>query len=596
METWKLIYNEALAADILSHREYLLLRQTPLMLSYDSSTYTYMSHTMSHDLHYLSIADAARLIAAKELSPVELTRAYLARIDVLNPTLHAYISVTADLAMAQAHSAETEILRQGPRSPMHGVPFALKDIYDTAGIPTTGHSQLMRNRVPKANAACTERLLDAGGILLGKLATHEFATGGPSYDLPWPPANNPWLLDRFPGGSSSGAAAAVAAGLAPGAMGSDTGGSVRLPAAFCGLAGMKPTYGRVSKRGVLPLSWTLDTCGPLAWTVEDCAIMLQVISGHDPLDPGSANTPVPDYRTGIVQGITGKRIGLVRHFYERDATADSSMIEGMNAAVDVFQQLGAKVVDVELPSLSAFQACNRIISMSESFAIHKHTLVNQPEDYGSVTRYRVFPGAMCSAADYLAALRQQRELITQTQAVLDTVDVLLTATIYGPAPVQASLRAESNFSHPPLTNPFNLTQLPAISICNGYSEAGLPLAMQIAGRRFDETTCFAVAHAYEQSTPWRERRPAFVKPTTATTVSDPKVSSNRQSNKSTHLTDYAAMSQRLELGLDDAQLQALAEAMPHVDTMIANLKRGRSYTEEPSLIFRHTNSDTSEGK
>jgi aspartyl-tRNA(Asn)/glutamyl-tRNA(Gln) amidotransferase subunit A len=549
---------------------------------------------MSHDLHYLSIAEASRLIAAKELSPVELTRAYLERIEALNAKLHAYITVTADLAMHQARAAEKDITSQGPRSPMHGIPFALKDIYDTAGIATTGHSRLTRDRVPEANAACTERLLDAGGILLGKLATHEFATGGPSYDLPWPPANNPWLLDRFPGGSSSGAGAAVAAGLAPGAMGSDTGGSVRLPAAYCGLAGMKPTFGRVSKRGVLPLAWSLDNCGPLTWTVEDCAIMLQIIAGYDPLDPSSANYPVPDYRDGIEEGIAGMRIGLVRHFYERDAAAEPAVIDAMNAAVDVLQALGAEVVEVELPSLDLFQACNRIMTMSEAFAIHEHSLRHRPEDYGAVTRYRILPGAMISAADYLAALRQQRECAAQTLAVLDAVDVLLTATTFGPAPVQAAMRAEANFARPPLTNPFNLAQLPAITICNGYSEEGLPLAMQIAGRRFDEAMCFQVARAYEKATPWRDRRPQLLEPETESAVANPRASNGGQ-HESAQRADYEAMSQRLELGLDAAQFRDLAEAMPHVEAMIDRLRRDRPYTEEPSLIFRYVDSDAGEG-
>jgi aspartyl-tRNA(Asn)/glutamyl-tRNA(Gln) amidotransferase subunit A len=550
---------------------------------------------MSHEFYYLSIAEASRLMATKELSPIELTRAYLDRIDALDAKLHAYITVTADLAIDQARAAEKDILSQGPRSPMHGIPFALKDIYDTAGIATTGHSRLTRDRVPEANAACTERLLDAGGILLGKLATHEFATGGPSYDLPWPPANNPWLLDRFPGGSSSGAGAAVAAGLAPGAMGSDTGGSVRLPAAYCGLAGMKPTFGRVSKRGVLPLSWSLDNCGPLTWTVEDCAIMLQIIAGYDPLDPSSARYPVPDYRAGIEEGISGMRIGLVRHFYERDATAEPAVIDAMNAAVEVLRNLGAEVVEVELPSLDLFQACNRIITMSEAFAIHEHSLTHRPEDYGAVTRYRILPGAMMSAADYLAALRQQRECAAQTLAVLQAVDVLLTATIFGPAPVQATMRAEANFARPPLTNPFNLAQLPALTICNGYSEAGLPLAMQIAGRRFDEATCFKVARAYEKATPWRDRRPQLLEPETETAGVDPRASGDGQHEEAARHADYAAMAQRLELGLDEAQFRDLVEAMPHVEVMIDRLRRDRPYTEEPSLIFRYADSDAGEG-
>jgi aspartyl-tRNA(Asn)/glutamyl-tRNA(Gln) amidotransferase subunit A len=357
---------------------------------------------------------------------------------------------------------------------------------------------------------------------------------------------------------------------------------------------MKPTFGRVSKRGILPLSWSLDNAGPLTWTVEDCAIMLQVVAGHDPLDLSSANWPVPDYRAGLEGGISGMRIGLVRHFYERDVIADASVIDAMNAAVDVLRDLGAEVVDVELASLAQFQACNRIITMAEAFAMHEHSLVHRPQDYGAVTRYRVLPGAMLTAADYLAALRQQRECTAQTLAVLDTVDVLLTATIYGPAPVQATMQAEANFSRPPLTNPFNLTQVPAISICNGYSEEGLPLAMQIAGRPFDEATCFNVAHAYEKATPWRDRRPQLREPQTETAVADPRAPIRGQHADASHRAEYAAICQRLNLHLDDAQFHDLVEAMPHVEAMLDRLRRDRPYTEEPSLIFRYAESDAAE--
>jgi len=285
----------------------------------------------------------------------------------------------------------------------------------------------------------------------------------------------------------------------------------------------------------------------------------------------------------------------VRHFYERDAMADPAVIDAMNAAVEVLQNLGAEVVEVELPSLDLFQACNRIMTMSEAFAIHEHSLTHRPEDYGAVTRYRILPGAMISAAEYLAALRQQRECAAKTLAILDGVDVLLTATIFGPAPVQAAMRAEANFARPPLTNPFNLAQLPALTVCNGYSEEGLPLAMQIAGRRFDEATCFKVARAYEKATPWRERRPQLLEPEVETAGVDPRASGDGQHEEAARRADYMAMTQRLELGLDEAQFRDLVEAMPHVETMIDRLRRDRPYTEEPSLIFRYTDSDAGEG-
>jgi aspartyl-tRNA(Asn)/glutamyl-tRNA(Gln) amidotransferase subunit A len=315
---------------------------------------------MTDELCFLTVAEAARRIAKRDLSPVELTDAYLARVATHDGVLRSYIRVTPEAALAAARQAEAEIMGGGPRGPLHGIPFALKDIFDSAGLPTTGHSARCVDNIAVEDAETTARLKAAGAVPLGKLATHEFATGGPSWDLPFPPARNPWDLTRFPGGSSSGSGVAVAAGLAPGAMGSDTGGSIRLPAAFCGTAGLKPSYGRVSKRGVLPLSYTLDNAGPLAWTVEDCAILLQAIAGHDPRDPASADLPVPDYRAELRNGINGLRIGLVRHWYETDRRASDPTIAAMDAAVSVLRGLGAEVREVTLHPLAAYQATMRV--------------------------------------------------------------------------------------------------------------------------------------------------------------------------------------------------------------------------------------------
>src|SRR5213080_603947 len=267
---------------------------------------------------YLTIADAARLIEKRELSPVELVDSRLDRIARLDGKLHSFIRVLADDARRDARAAEAEIAAGRYRGPLHGIPIGLKDIYETAGVATTGHSKVMQDHVPTEDAFSVKRLRAAGAIIMGKLATHEFALGGPSFDLPWPPARNPWDTGRFTGGSSSGTGAAVAAGLVLGGTGSDTGGSIRGPAAFCGLAGIKPTYGLISRMGILPLAFSLDHAGPLAWTAEDNAIMLQAMAGHDPADPGSADHPVPDYRAALQRDAKGLRIGLVRHFYERD--------------------------------------------------------------------------------------------------------------------------------------------------------------------------------------------------------------------------------------------------------------------------------------
>ena len=538
---------------------------------------------MTKPLHQLSIAECAREIASGAVSPVELTEACLSVIDTHNSEVNAFLDVTADLARDQARAAEEEIRRIGPRSPMHGVPFALKDIYDTRGIATTGHSALYRQRIPLEDSACTERLYGAGAVLLGKLATHEFATGGPAYDLPWPPASNPWLLDRFPGGSSSGSGAAVATGMVPGALGSDTAGSIRLPAAFCGVAGLKPTYGRVSKRGVLPLSWTLDTCGPLTWTVEDAAIMLQIIAGHDPLDPCTVQRCVPDYTAALREDLKGMRIGIVRHFYEQDSPADGATVAAMEDAIKVLQGLGATLVDIVLPPLADYQAATRTIIVSEAFAIHRENLLSNPELYGAVTRYRIMPGALVAAADYSNALRFQRMLAEKTFHAMSSVDALLTATTYGPAPVQSQMRAEANFSKPPLTNPFNAAQLPALSVCNGYSLEGLPLAMQIVGRPFDEATVLHIGHAYERATNWRDRRPAFKHPENYLEPVAPGAKLKTVDSRA--LEHYRARIETQDMQLDEQQLADLTEAMPHLEAMIARIPKDPGFEAVPSAVF-----------
>ncbi len=545
---------------------------------------------MPSELHFLSIAECARLIEARELSPVELTQAFLARIEELNPVLNAFITVTAEQAMDRARAAEAEVMGSGPRGPLHGVPYALKDIYDTGGIRTTGHSALLADRVPEADSACAARLAAAGGVLLGKLATHEFATGGPAFDLPWPPARNPWLLDRFPGGSSSGAGAAVAAGLAPGALGSDTGGSIRLPAAFCGLAGIKPTYGRVSKRGVLPLSWTLDNCGPLTWTVEDSAILLQVIAGFDPADPSTVNRPVPDLLAGLDDGVAGLRIGVVHDFYGPDSGISEDVQRAMQASLEVLRELGAHVVDVTLPSIADYQACYRAIMMSEAFAIHAEDLRRNPEKYSAVTRFRVLPGVLLSAEDYAAGLRLQSALAARTREAMRGLDGLVTATIYGAAPVQAAMAPEGSFLNPPLTNPFNIAQLPAMNVCNGFSADGLPLGMQVVCGPFEEATVLRIARAYEAATPWRDGRPGLREPQAEHAPSAASFSlAGMDAEAVAHCRAAAA---RADLTLDDAQLAGLCLALPHVDRVRARLPRGRDYADAPATVFRHNGSLT----
>ncbi|MBO0737633.1 MAG: amidase, partial [Alphaproteobacteria bacterium] len=296
---------------------------------------------MPDELAFLTIAEAARLIERKQLSPVELTTALIRRSEALDPQLNAYLLLTAERALDQARAAERDIMAGGYRGPMHGIPFALKDIYSTAGLRTTGHSKICLDTVPSMDATTVGKLYEAGAVLTGKLATHEFAHGGPSFDLPWPPARNPWNRDHFTGGSSSGSGAAVAAGLVPGALGSDTGGSIRGPAALCGVVGLKPTYGLVSRHGVYANSFSFDHAGPMTWTVEDCAIMLQAIAGHDPNDPASATHPVPNYRAALSRDLKGLRIGVLHHLHEDDCPLTTETSAALQEAFGVLRSLGA---------------------------------------------------------------------------------------------------------------------------------------------------------------------------------------------------------------------------------------------------------------
>src|ERR1700686_1443972 len=350
---------------------------------------------------FLTIAEAARLIEKKELSPVELVDSRLDRIARLDGKLNSFIRVLGDEARRDARAAEAEISAGEYRGPLHGIPIGLKDIYETAGVATTGHSKVMQDHVPKADACSVKRLREAGAIVMGKLATHEFALGGPSFDLPWPPARNPWDPSRFTGGSSSGPGASVAAGLVLGGPGSDTGGSIRGPAAYCGLAGLKPTYGLISRMGILPLAFSLDHAGPMAWTAEDCAIMLQAMAEHDPADPASANRPIPDYRAATEGPVKGLRIGLIRHFYEEDNEANAATRAAIATAAQTLEGLGCTVREMTLSPLADWAACGMAIMQCEAYAIHEANLRTRFTDYGEIFRGRMALAGLVTGADYV---------------------------------------------------------------------------------------------------------------------------------------------------------------------------------------------------
>ncbi len=454
-----------------------------------------------------TIAEAAQQIAARTLSPVELTQHCLDRIAAEDPALHSFILVTPERALADARAAEARIMRGEGRGPLDGIPIAHKDIYGTAGIATTAHSKLLQGWVPDADATTVRKLAEAGTVMLGKLATHEFAFGGPSFDLPWPPARNPWDIDCFTAGSSSGTGAAVAAGLVLGGTGSDTGGSIRGPSALCGVAGIKPTYGLCSRFGILPLSFSLDHAGPMAWTVEDCAILLQAMAGYDPQDPASAERPVPDFSAGLHTDAKGLRIGLVRNWHEDDRPISPAVQAGLDGAVAAWTAQGAEVRDVTLPSLFDYQAATFVIIASEAFTLHEPWLRERFNDYGELLRDRMAFGGLFAATDYVQALRRRRELCAATTAAAQGFDLLLTVGAPAEAPRIDAVPKWDNLARPGFTAPFNLTGWPAMCVCSGFGAGGLPVSVQIAARPFQEATLFRAAHAFEQATGFRAKRP-----------------------------------------------------------------------------------------
>ena len=543
---------------------------------------------MTEALHFLTIAEAARRLEARTLSPVALVEALLERIATLNPQLDAFVTLMGRQAREAALRAEAEITAGNYRGPLHGIPFGLKDIYDTAGIPTTGHSRTAMDNVPETDSTVTDRLVAAGGILMGKLSTHEFAHGGPSFDLPWPPARNPWNREHFTGGSSSGSGASIAAGFLFGAMGSDTGGSIRNPAALCGIVGLKPTYGLVSRHGVIPNSYSFDHCGPMTRTVEDCAIMLAAIAGFDPADPASADVAIPDYRAALTGDIQGLRIGVVRHFWEEDLPANAEVRAAMEASLELLEDLGAVCEDVRLLPMQDYYDVKVVIAESELFSVHRKALCERPGDFGVDFLARSLPACLFGGADYVEAQRRRRLQVAAMEPIYETFDVLVTAGPYGPAPRLDSHSTIGFWQKPSIATPFDVTGGPALSLCNGFSESGLPLAMQIIGRPFDETMVLRVADCYEKATRWHQRHPvleAGLTPERPAPYSPPvpAVTLDAASQKV-----IAAQARRAGLTLDDSQLAFLYQAAPDALAMTDRLRQPICWSDEPANVFRFT--------
>lgn len=467
----------------------------------------------ANELAALSIAEAGERIRRRALSPVELTRAYLDRIQASNVELRCYLTILAEQALAAAAAAEREIGSGRYRGPLHGIPIALKDLVMTRGIRTTCGSRILKDWVPEADATVVVRLVAAGAILLGKLNMHEFAYGptgvNPHYGTPV----NPWGRDRMPGGSSSGSGVAVAAGLCAGALGTDTGGSVRIPASLCGIVGLKPTYGRVSRAGVVPLAWSLDHIGPMTRTVTDAALLLQALAGHDPADPSTAAVEVPDYRRASEADPRGLRVGVVREvFFEHLHPDVRAAVEG---AVRALEGLGIRVEEIRLPRLHHAGPATFAIITAESMAYHEPYLKTRAAEYGADVRARLLTGQFVLATQYLKAQRARQVLRAEVDGALSRVDALLLPTTPIPAPrtdereaTVDGVREDVRAWLTRCTRPINLTGHPALSLPCGLTGEGLPVGLQLVGRHFDEATLLRLGRAYEAVSPLRDRRPS----------------------------------------------------------------------------------------
>ena len=450
----------------------------------------------------LSISQMASGLRSGAVKSEQLVGDALSRVDTNDSRVHAFVRLNAESALNQARAADARWREIGADALplLHGIPVAVKDIYDLAGQPTTCHSRLRLDHVAEEDADSVKRLKAAGAIVLGKLATHEFALGGPSFDLPFPPARNPWNLAHIPGGSSSGSAAAVAAGYTRLALGSCTGGSIRIPAAWCGVVGLKPTYGRVSRHGVFPLAWTLDHCGPLARSVEDAALALQVLAGYDPRDPGSADEAVDDYCSSLDGGVRGLRIGVPRSHFQHLAQASVEFLAAFERVSRCLRQSQAEIVDVQLPAEDQCVAVGRVILAAESFALHARNVRSRPLDYGQITLCRLVQGAVLPSEDYLNALRLRRALAARMDVELEKCDVVVTAVTLDAAPPFVS--AGTAHAWAAQTYAFNVTGHPAVSVPIGLSTQGLPLAVQVVGRYFEEARVLQVARAIERLSGW----------------------------------------------------------------------------------------------
>jgi aspartyl-tRNA(Asn)/glutamyl-tRNA(Gln) amidotransferase subunit A len=465
------------------------------------------------DLTMLTLVDVSELIRHRKVSPVEVTTACLQRIERLNPSLNAFITVTRDTALARARLAEEDIQRGRWRGPLHGIPIALKDLFDTVGVKTTAASAVFEHRVPERDAEVVRRLDAAGAVILGKTNMVEFAYGTNAAISAYGPTRNPWNLERNPGGSSSGSAAAVAANLCYAALGSDTAGSVRVPAAFCGIVGLKPTYGLVSTRGAVPLSWTCDHVGPMARTVDDATVVLQAIAGYDAGDTNSIRATIPDYRAALHHPTSTFRLGVVRGFFFDDLDPEFQL--AIDDALVALRGITAEVRDTALPSAAAQESVRAIVRGAEAFQYHAEWVKAAPELYLAETLVKVRAGGEVTASDYIKARRDLAESRRAIEKTFESVDLLVTPTTAGPPHTLAELNADMQTSmrlgtaYARNTSPFNVYGIPSISVPCGFTKSGLPIGLQISGPPLADAKVLQLAAAYEHMSVDRRRTPTL---------------------------------------------------------------------------------------
>lgn len=454
----------------------------------------------------LTIAAAGRALRARKVSSLELTDFALARIESLNPALNAFITVTADAARAEARRADDELLHATDRGPLHGIPIALKDLFDTKGVRTTAGSKILGERIPAENSTVALRLRESGAVLLGKLNMHEWAFGVTNDNSHFGPTRNPWDPRRIPGGSSGGSAAAVAARLCLGSMGSDTGGSIRLPSALCGVTGLKPTFGRISLHGVIPLSWSMDHAGPIAQTAEDCAALLQCVAGYDALDPGAVDSPVPDYLADLNRPLAGIRLAVPSGYFEEQV--DPEVLKAVQAAIRVLAESGAAIVRKDMAFAEDMFLTNRAVLNAEAAAYHRERLQTQAQDFGADVLTRLRIGEAIPTADYVRSRRHQLELRRTLEVYFNDVDLVATPTTRAVAPQFGSDAVAMAQHLAAFTAPFNLSGFPAISIPCGLNHEGLPMGLQLVARPWAESLVLQAAHQYQLVTDWHKRQPS----------------------------------------------------------------------------------------